>query len=1658
MDKKKIIKQFLPEVTMSCRIRKVFFSWVFFLFAVTGAWGQTAPTVPTSITVSVSPATVKFGDPVTLTATITAGIGTPTGTVQFLGGATIIGTAPVTSSGTAILTLTALHAGSNAITAVYSGDATFLGSRTPSSVNADVSWPPKLNGPPSTHTLTVGSGPVAMALNPLTHLLYVANQGSNDVTVIDSHTNNIVVPSIPVGPGPAAIVVNPQTNMIYVANMNWPTNSVTVIDGATNQVSATVSVGRRPVALAINFQTNQIYVGGGVCIIDGATNQLIANSVYCDSPAVVVSPLTGQAYDAVYGDNTVFISESLTNLGLASFGTSFHPQAFALNPPFIYIGGPSDWIWKIKVFDEFSNTNSGDISFDSSPYALTVNPVDNKLYAAAYSATAGQAATVTVIDGTSNTILRNIPVGQAPVYSYSGEKIAPNKIALDPTANIVYVANELTNDVSVIDGDLLYAITTVSTGSYPSTLVLNPEFCNLYVANSMAGTVTVIDTVSNGPGVCLSTASLVYPGQGVGTTSAPQTVTLTNIGNADLTVSSLATTKDYLETDNCSGKIIPVGGQCTIQVRFAPSSQGILTGKITITDNNSSSPHTIILTGDGVLPTTTTLVADANPAVYGQTINLVATVTSNSGIPTTGSVAFMEGQTLLGYARIGYNGTAAFPSPPLRPAGSSHSFTAIYHGNALYAASASNPLVERVNRAATTTIGSCSPCTALQGQPVTLSALVTVNQPGYGDPKEPSGIVFFREGQAILGAVPLSSNGWGGAKADMTLSTLTNGVHTITVSYPGDTNLMASVFVPIQVTVTPPPPPPGPAPGPGTGCACTKIGDYVAPALPVSPKTGTMLSSTWVFGSQNWAEHWNSPNQKYSLDDYISIDPLDSHRTDALRVTKNSDGSTVANLGPASLTNWGFSPDDDRFYYRTTVPDPSGAGFNIVDIYVYDLTVSPAKQIFYTQPPSGVTSYFNGFSPSGAYFIYNYAQGSNINLQIYKVQGVSQQTLQYHDNFPVFLAPIPGHQILDIGFSPDSPETTFVYEYLTGQTTKQWTLATLVKPQSVLKQNLITDLDFWQYSPCGDMIGLVTQVSQTATDVHLYTTDTGTGFPVTRVPEVSVFLLSTATEHQAKYYDSNNNFQPTFIKLASNTCATSSSNNPPPNTSAGPNSGVSDQNTATNNTISVTFDTVITPGDTSVDFTSGGPAPPSGFEILGNPTVYFGVTTTASYSAPITICIGYDALPPTITTPTTMLHYVGTSPNGHWEDVTLFNDVTNRLLCGQANSLSPFVIGSFSTPNVPADTTPPVITNVPSNMTVGATSSAGAVVSYTLPTANDAVSGIVPVICTPLSGSVFPIGTTTVACMATDGAGNTATASFTVSVVDTTPPVISNTPANMTVEATSSVGALVSYTLPTANDAVSGVVPVICAPLSGSVFPIGTTTVACTATDGAGNTATASFTVSVVDTTPPVISNTPANMTVGATSSAGALASYTLPTANDAVSGIVPVICAPLSGSVFPIGTTTVACTAKDAAGNTATASFTVTVNPIAGGMPLVRLSHPALNFGDEELGESKVRTEVLSNIGTAQLAINSITLTGDFIRISGKRGDCGSTLPVGTSCIIAIRFSPTATGVRKGVLTITTNAANSPHTVGLEGRGKKNKRSKHLDIERGEIEELEER
>ncbi len=261
------------------------------------------------------------------------------------------------------------------------------------------------------------------------------------------------------------------------------------------------------------------------------------------------------------------------------------------------------------------------------------------------------------------------------------------------------------------------------------------------------------------------------------------------------------------------------------------------------------------------------------------------------------------------------------------------------------------------------------------------------------------------------------------------------------------------------------------------------------------------------------------------------------------------------------------------------------------------------------------------------------------------------------------------------------------------------------------------------------------------------------------------------------------------------------------------------------------------------------------------------------------------------------------------------------------------------------DTTPPVITAVPANIAVEATGPAGAAVTYAPVAATDSVDPTPTVSYSRASGATFPVGTTTVTVTAKDASNNQSTATFTVTVRDTTPPALSSLPANITAQATTAAGAAVTFAMPTATDLVTAPITVTTSKPSGSQFPIGATMVAFTATDAAGNTATGTFQVTVIDQSAPVFAALPADITVEATSPAGTAVTYTLPTANDTVDGARPVTASQLPNAIFPLGTTTVTFIAADLASppNTVTATFNVTVQdttpPVIGALANITIT-----------------------------------------------------------------------------------------------------------------------
>jgi hypothetical protein len=266
-----------------------------------------------------------------------------------------------------------------------------------------------------------------------------------------------------------------------------------------------------------------------------------------------------------------------------------------------------------------------------------------------------------------------------------------------------------------------------------------------------------------------------------------------------------------------------------------------------------------------------------------------------------------------------------------------------------------------------------------------------------------------------------------------------------------------------------------------------------------------------------------------------------------------------------------------------------------------------------------------------------------------------------------------------------------------------------------------------------------------------------------------------------------------------------------------------------------------------------------------------------------------------------------------------------------------------------------------------------------------------------LASGFYPVGTTTVVWTATDEAGNTATCSQTVTVTDIQAPTI-NCPASIV--ANNDLGlcsAAVTISAPYTADN-CGVASVSnnfnnTADASGA-YPVGVTTVVWTVTDIHNNTATCSMTVTVMDSEAPALA-CPTNLTLTTTSgvcTAVATWATPVPTDNCTASGSIVLTSSHTSGSTFALGTTTVTYTATDAAGNSSTCSFIVTVTDATA--PVFTAGCDAVFTGNTILGECFASLNIASPVATDDCG--AVTLSNDYTNTSNASG----TYPVGTTVI----------------------------------------------------------
>ncbi len=245
------------------------------------------------------------------------------------------------------------------------------------------------------------------------------------------------------------------------------------------------------------------------------------------------------------------------------------------------------------------------------------------------------------------------------------------------------------------------------------------------------------------------------------------------------------------------------------------------------------------------------------------------------------------------------------------------------------------------------------------------------------------------------------------------------------------------------------------------------------------------------------------------------------------------------------------------------------------------------------------------------------------------------------------------------------------------------------------------------------------------------------------------------------------------------------------------------------------------------------------------------------------------------------------------------------------------------------DSIPPVLV-CPENITVSVTpDSCNAIVIWDSPEPSDNCDPgqIIPV-SDFLSGQTFPADTTIVNYTATDNSGNETSCSFSIVVVEDQAPVLTPCPADILVQLPlDQCDTTITWIAPTATDNCS--VPSIDPAQSSQLFPTGVTIVTYTATDESQNTATCTFSVSVIDQVAPEFGPCPQDTVVNTSDPCGVLYTWVVPPATDNCTPDADLVysTSKLPTDSFPIGITTVVMEVRDASENRDSCSFKVTVN-----------------------------------------------------------------------------------------------------------------------------------
>ncbi len=309
-----------------------------------------------------------------------------------------------------------------------------------------------------------------------------------------------VVSSFEVGNSPRGIAVNTETNLIYVTNM--ADNSVSVIDGSTNQIINNIPVGKGPLGIGIDSFTNQVYVGdgNGITVIDANINEVVTTIELTEAEGTGSSlppcPSPEPSLEITSTPTPIPGSPPIPNSPSLLCGSDLGTRANIVKvnsvSNLVYVTKAvtgnvccATNIWVIdaktnRVIDniKLSATNTTPnlpLTIFSNVRSLGINQLSNSIYAVF-------GGEINVLDGDTNLIIKTVP--------YTGEYISINS-----TQNLIYVSNCTVNVIDDITNGII--ATVGEKDEAPGTIEINPTTNHIFVINRGSDRISVIDSLTN---------------------------------------------------------------------------------------------------------------------------------------------------------------------------------------------------------------------------------------------------------------------------------------------------------------------------------------------------------------------------------------------------------------------------------------------------------------------------------------------------------------------------------------------------------------------------------------------------------------------------------------------------------------------------------------------------------------------------------------------------------------------------------------------------------------------------------------------------------------------------------------------------------------------------------------------------------------------------------------------------------------------------------------------------------------------------------------------------------------------------------------------------------------------------------------------------------